>query len=292
MSLPSPTPPPAAAAGLNPRGFPLLLDSAFRLWRRSLPSTLPLALLVALLAQVQRVELPALDALQSDPDLLIDWVQPLFQARTWWLFAALGLAALWLHAALMAQLAAAHRGAGLAPMAALRLGLRRLPAFVATVVIYLGLCALPLLPMLSIMAWLGLQGLDLPALMLASVLVSLLCSLPVCWLAIRLMLAPYAAALEGRGPLANLRGAAAAVKGGWWLAMAYVSMPLLAFLAVGFVTAAAPALLALLPTGSDTASAALGWALRALGVIGTALVWPLLHASLVALYASAPGHRL
>jgi hypothetical protein len=148
-----------------------------------------------------------------------------------------------------------------------------------------------MLPMLGIMAWLGLQGLELPALMLASVLISLLFSLPVCWLAIRLMLAPYAAALDGHGPAACLRIASAAVAGSWWLAMAYVSMPLLAFLGVGFVATAGPALLALLPPGSEPAAEALGWIVRGLGVVGAALVWPLLHASLLVLYAAAPGRR-
>ncbi|MCG6117793.1 MAG: hypothetical protein MEQ07_06320 [Aquimonas sp.] len=274
------------SVALSPRGFPLLLNAAFRLWWRSLPATLPLSLPIALLAQPQRVELPTLDALQSDPDLLIDWVAPLFQAHTWWLFAALSLAALWLHAAVVLRLAGQHRGAAVTLPAALWLALRRLPGFAVTVLLYGLLCALPMLPMLGIMAWLGLQGLDLPALMLASVLISLLFSLPVCWVAIRLMLAPYAAALDGDGPLASLRTASAAVAGSWWLAMAYVSMPLLAFLGVGFVAAAAPALVALLP-GAEASSLALDWSLRALGVIGTALVWPLLHASLVVLHAAA-----
>ena len=278
--------PPTAAPGLHPRGFPLLLEAAFRLWRRSLPATLPLALPIALLDQVQRIELPTLDALQTDPDLLLDWIAPAFEARTWWLFALLGVAALWLHAALLTRLAGLHVGRASPLGQALWRGLQRLPAVLASVVVYAALCALPLLPMLALMSWIGLQGLDLPALMAVSVLLSLLFAMPVAWLAIRFMLAPYAAALDGCAPAASLRRAARAVAGHWWLAMAYVSMPLLVFLAVGTLSAAAPMLQALLPAGVAGLDTALAWGSRVLSIVGIALAWPLLHASLVVLYSA------
>jgi hypothetical protein len=145
--------------------------------------------------------------------------------------------------------------------------------------LYLLLCGLPLLPLLGFNAWLGLQGMDLLPMLLLSLLGSALVALPISWVVVRLVFLPYAAAIDGMGPLRGLQRSREIVAGQWWRLLVFLSIPLTIYSVAAAAAVALPLTLAAV-LGADAASL-----IRQLAsLLIAALGGPMLHACLVCAY--------
>jgi len=266
--------------------LPALLDAAFALWWRSLPFTAPMALIGALPGLRTVLQLPTLTALQSKPDATaLAFIEPLTRADTWLLLALGWLFALWLHTAQALVIERLRQHAPAQPLAALGQALLRLPAVLGSTVIFLLLCALPLLPLLAFNAWLGLQALPLPALLGLGLIAAGLASVPICWVAVVYLFAPYCSALDGRAPHIAFTASRRLVHGRWWRMSLYLSIPLTIYAVAAFAAGLVPLLLA---GGSLLAGDAAepGLLARAFGpalmLTVSALGAPMIHACLIA----------
>lgn len=262
-----------------------LLDDSFRLWWRGLRWAVPLALLAALPSLHSVMALPTLAELQANPEAAsLAVIEPLLQADTWlwWGFSA--LLGLWLAGAQALILDRLLRTEPPRPLQAVGIATRRLPLLLLSTAIYLLLCGLPLLPLLAFNAWLGLQGLDLLPMVLMSMIGSLLVVLPITWIAVRLLFLPYAAVLEGLGPVRGTRRSRAIATGQWWRLLVFLSIPLTVYsVAAAVVMAMPPGLESVigLPMAKRLADLA-GLAIAALG-------GPMLHACMVCAYRERSG---
>ena len=264
--------------------LPALLDRSFLLWWRSLAYTAPVALIGALPGLLNPIRLPSLEVLRQDPEAAaLTFIEPLTLSATWWLLAAASVFALWLHSGQAICIDAMHRGDRARPLHALLQALLGMPRLLATVLACAVLGAVALMPLLLWSGWLGLQALPLPLLLALSMLGSALWAVPLCWLAIVLMFAPYATALDSANPLAALGGSRDRVRGQWWRLMVFVSIPSTLYLGAASVLALAPVTL-------QASARQIGWDLepdwahglvQAAGLLVAALGGPMMHACLI-----------
>ncbi|SDD47013.1 small multi-drug export protein [Aquimonas voraii] len=257
-----------------------LLDRSFRLWWSALPWTAPLALLAALPSLHRMITLPGLAELLADPEVIsLAVVEKLLQRETWlwWGFSA--LVTLWSAGAQCLLLDRSLREEPLGFANALLRSTLRLPVLLLSTVLYLLLCGLPLLPLLGFNAWLGLQGMDLLPMLALSVAGSTLVLLPIAWIAVRLVFLPYAAAVDGLGPLRGLQRSRRIAEGQWWRLLVFLSIPLTIYGVAATAALAVPLTLAIV-TGSAAASLIGTLA----GLLTAALGGPMLHACLVCAY--------
>lgn len=262
-----------------------LLDRSFRLWWTTLPWTAPLALLAALPSLRRWITLPTLAELQADPETMsLAVIEPLLKTETWlwWGFSA--FVTLWLAGAQCLLLDRHLRAEPLRPAHALLRSTLMLPVLLLSTTLYLLLCGLPLLPLLGFNAWLGLQGMDLLPMLALSVAGSALVLLPISWIAVRLVFLPYAAAVDGMGPLHGLQRSRQIAAGQWWRLLVFLSIPLTIY---GVAAAAALAVpLTLAPIAGAEAAGHIG-SVATLAV--AALGGPMLHACLVCAYREVPA---
>jgi hypothetical protein len=257
----------APPSDVLPSPFEQLLRQAFALYRRALPSTAPLALLAALPGLRPGPTLPSLPALSADPEgATLAFIEPMLQARFWWELAAALLFALWLHAALLLRMRGEQEQTPVSLGAALWRGLLRLPAFVSATLAWLLACALPLPLLMLLMGVLGAAIGSLPLLVLAAMAAGAMFSLPICWLALRFLFAPYLGLLGPCAPWTALMESGRRVRGRMWMLLGYVSVPMTLWLCLGLLPRALPGP----PQLQDFAA-----------VLLAALAWPLLHASLL-----------
>lgn len=273
-----------------------LLDRSFRLWWSALPWTAPLALLGALPSLRRMITLPGLAELQADPEAIslaevepllvanLAVVEQLLQKETWlwWGFSA--FVTLWLAGAQCLLLDRRLRAEPLRPAHALLRSTLRLPVLLLSTALYLLLCGLPLLPLLGFNAWLGLQGMDLLPMLALSVASSALVMLPLSWIAVRLVFLPYAAAVDGMGPLRGLQRSRQIAAGQWWRLLVFLSIPLTIYGVAATAALAVPLTLAPV-VGADAAGHIGSGATLAVAALGG----PMLHACLVCAYREVPA---
>lgn len=262
-----------------------LLDRSFRLWWSTLPWTAPLALIAALPSLRRWITLPTLAELQADPEAMsLAVIEPLLMREPWLWWGLSALLTLWLAGAQSLLLDRRLRAEPLRLAHALLRSTLRLPVLLLSTTLYLLLCGLPLLPLLGFNAWLGLQGMDLLPMLALSVASSALVMLPLGWIALRLVFLPYAAAVDGLGPLRSLQRSRQIAAGQWWRLLVFLSIPLTIY---GVAAAAALAVpLTLAPVvGADAAGHIGSGATLAVAALGG----PMPHACLVCAYREAPA---